>query len=689
MPGVVRTIVGKCKRCYTCVRHCPARAIKVEGGQAVVIEERCIGCGTCYKVCAQRAKEVFNSIPEVRQLLAGDKPVVACLAPSFPAAFHGVKPGQVVSGARALGFTEVLEVAFGAELLGREYRRLAVDSQRALISSPCPALVAYIEKYAPELIPNLAPLVSPMVALGRVVKQQYQPDARVVFIGPCIAKKAECRDPAVAGAVDAVLTFDEFEQMLAEAGIEMASLPETPFDGPNPHVARIFPVSGGLLKTAALQEDILDNRILVTEGREHTLQVLEGLLDQRMNAKFLDLLFCEGCIDGPVIGDGLDVFRRKEIIADYVRTRCTAQTIEERDRELDRYAGVNLYRTFTDLSMRLPIPSEQEIRAILLQTNKSRPEDELNCGACGYPSCRDKAIAVYQGLAEAQMCLPYLIEQLEENVAALRQLHQELQDAQQQLIQSEKLASMGQLAAGVAHEINNPLGSILLYADMMLKEAPKGSQAADDLQMIVREAIRCKHIVGDLLNFARQNQVLAQDTDLNALIRAVVDELKEYPAFAQVEFCLHLDPELPIIQADPNQLRQVFVNLMVNSAEAMPDGGRLELSTRRQGADQVAMAVSDTGCGIPEENLGKLFLPFFTTKPIGKGTGLGLAIVYGIVKMHRGQIQVHSQVGAGTTFTITLPVRLTTSQQPPSVQEQPIGFASRYQPSSRTGEGLR
>jgi len=651
----------------------------------VVIEDRCIGCGTCFKVCGQGAKEVSNSIPEVRDLLASEDPVVACLAPSFPAAFPGMKPGQVVSGARALGFAEVLEVAFGAELLGREYRKLALNSQRALISSPCPALVAYIEKYVPELIPNLVPLVSPMVALGRLVKQQYRPEARVVFIGPCIAKKAESHDPEVAGPVDAVLTFDEFNQMLVEAGVELARLQEAPFDGPNPYVARIFPVSGGLLRTAALQEDILDNRILVTEGREHTLQALEAMLHQRMSARFLDLLFCEGCIDGPLMGDGLDLFSRKEIVAAYVQARCAEQTIEERDRELDRYSTVDLSRRYTNRSAPLPVPSEEEIRAILLQTNKRRPEDELNCGACGYSTCRDKAIAVYQGLAEAQMCLPYLIEQLEENVGALRQLHRELQDTQQQLIQSEKLASMGQLAAGVAHEINNPLGSILLYADMMLRETREETQHWTDLKMIVDEAIRCKHIVGDLLNFARQNQVSAQDTNLSALVMTVADELKEQPAFAQVEFRVNLGPELPVIQADPGQLRQVLVNLMSNAAEAMPEGGTLELSTRPSGTDQALVTVRDSGCGIPVENLSRLFTPFFTTKPIGKGTGLGLAIVYGIVKMHRGQLQVQSQPGEGTTFTITLPVRLVEDRPPAAAKQQPVGFASRYQPLQQRG----
>jgi two-component system NtrC family sensor kinase len=678
MAGVVSTIIGKCKRCYTCVRHCPAKAIKVENGQAVVMEERCIGCGTCYKVCAQGAKEIRDSTEEVRELLAGEQPVLACLAPSFPAAFFEVKPGQVATAARRLGFAEVLEVAFGAELLGREYSHFARENRRTLIASPCPALVAYVEKYAPRLIPNLVPLVSPMVALGRAIRQQYRPEAKVVFIGPCIAKKAEVEDPDVAGVVDAALTFDEFRQMLRDAQIDISTLPETSFDGPNPYVARIFPVSGGLLKTAALREDVLDNQILVTEGREHTLQIIEGLLERPMDVKFLDLLFCEGCIDGPVIGDGLDVFTRKEIIANYVRERCATQTEEERDATLDRYASVDLRRTFTDRSIHLPIPTEEQIAEILRQTNKTKPEDELDCGACGYPSCREKAIAVYQGLAEAQMCLPYLIEQLEENLVKLQQFQKELQDTQAQLIQSEKLASMGQLAAGVAHEINNPLGTILLYSDLMLKEVPRDSQNWQDLKLIMDETTRCRRIVADLLNFARQNEVLAQETDLNALIRTVAGELSEQPSFARVEIIEDLDGALPTIQADSAQLRQVFVNLMVNAAEAMPDGGTLRVSTRRPGEERISIAFQDSGSGIPEENLNKLFTPFFTTKPIGKGTGLGLAIVYGIVKMHRGQIDVKSQVGVGTTFTVTLPLRVSLATSSAAMKDPPIGFASRY-----------
>ena len=241
-----------------------------------------------------------------------------------------------------------------------------------------------------------------------------------------------------------------------------------------------------------------------------------------------------------------------------------------------------------------------------------------------------------------------------------------LQEAQDQLVQKEKLASVGQLAAGVAHEINNPLGSVLLYADILCKETPEeNQQQRDDLQMIIREATRCKTIVNDLFNLSRQNEVLAQTTDLNAVFHELTTQQRKKELFTNVEIVEHLDPALPAIQADPFQLHQMFVNLMNNAAEAMPAGGKLTLRTYSGPARGfVTVEVRDTGSGISEENMKKLFTPFFTTKPIGKGTGLGLAIIYGIVKMHRGQINVQSEVGKGTMFTITLRQQLTTQQEP-------------------------
>ena len=658
--GIVHTIGVRCKRCYTCVRSCPSRAVKVEGGQAKVIEERCIACGYCVKVCAQSAKEIESGLPAVEQMLRAGEAVYAILAPSAPAAFYPICLGQVVTAVRQLGFAAVLEVAFGAQLVARRYAWLAARQSRGpIVTTPCPAIVAYVEKYVPELIPSLAPIVSPAVALGRMIKQRYNPRARVVFVGPCVAKKAEIKDPDVAGALDAALTFVELKQLFARRDIRPAELPESEFDGPHPGIARLFPLSGGLLRSAGLVNDLTRNDVIVTEGKDNCVAVLREMATGRLEARFLDILFCEGCIDGPHMDSDLSLFQRKEVVANYVAAHAGRQSPEELEAVLQVFDDLDLGRTFTDRRLTLPVPTQEEIEAILRKINKTTKEDELNCGACGYPTCRDKAVAVYQGLAEVEMCLPYLIDQLEANLRELERFQRELQSAQEQLIQSEKLASMGQLAAGVAHELNNPLGSILLYAHLLLKDTSRDNPHWSDLKLIVDETTRCKHIVSGLLDFARQRQLALQPTDLNALVDECLARLAPQLGAGRVTVVRAYDPELPRIAVDPAQLSQVVLNVCGNAIDAMPRGGQLTITTRlTDDGRAVQLAIADTGRGIPAEQQSKIFSPFYTTKPSGQGTGLGLAITYGIVKMHRGSIGVTSQVGVGTTFTITLPANL-------------------------------
>jgi signal transduction histidine kinase len=274
-------------------------------------------------------------------------------------------------------------------------------------------------------------------------------------------------------------------------------------------------------------------------------------------------------------------------------------------------------------------------------------------------SFHDRDVAMLEAFA-GQAVVALENARLHENLRArnreLQQALRELQETQEQLIQKEKLASVGQLAAGVAHEINNPLSSILLYTDVLCQEMTEQStQQYQDLQMVKKEAMRCRTIVNDLLSFSRQNKVLAKPTDLNALLDEIVEEIRIQERFQGVGILTDLDPGLPVIEADPFQLRQVFCNLVNNAADAMPSGGSLTLRTKQgPGPGLITAEVQDTGEGISEENKQKLFTPFFTTKPLGKGTGLGLAIIYGIIKTHHGQIGVQSQVGQGTTFSLTL-----------------------------------
>ena len=655
MAGVVTTIRARCKRCYNCVSSCPAKAIRVNGGQAQVIQDRCISCGNCYKVCAQQAKEVQSGVKRAWDLLQGREPVIALVAPSFPAAFPEVAPGQVVNALRSLGFDEVLEVAFGAQLISREYARLfAARSQPLIIATPCPAVTAYIQRYEPSLVPYLAPLVSPALALGRVVKTKYRPGAHTVFIGPCVAKKAEAADPQVGNWIDVALTYGELRKMFARGAVDPAAEDEICFDGPLAGMARIFPVSGGLLRAAALEADILENDIIVTEGPENTINVLRALAKGELRARFVDLLFCNGCIDGPAMDARTSLFARKEAVANYVRERCETRMTPEVEAALAEYADVDLTRQFMAMPFEPAQPSEVEITQILERIGKARPADQLNCGACGYPTCREKAVAVHEGLAEVEMCLPFLIEQLQTNLQQVQHFQHELEETQAQLVHSEKLASVGQLAAGIAHELNNPLGSILIYSHLLLKEFDPQSAQYEDVRFILEETTRCKNIVAGLLDFARQREVLAQVTNVNALLDDMLSSALKHDIFATMRVERSFDSQLPTILADPNQLREVFWNLAVNAAQAMPQGGKLTITTRGVDSGQaVEIEFGDEGVGIAPEELNKVFTPFYTTKTTG--TGLGLAIVYGIVKMHRGSIEVSSEVGRGTTFRLRLP----------------------------------
>jgi signal transduction histidine kinase len=305
--------------------------------------------------------------------------------------------------------------------------------------------------------------------------------------------------------------------------------------------------------------------------------------------------------------------------------------------------------------MRIDTPTEERIKEILTETNKFTKQDELNCRSCGYTTCREYAIAIAKGLAENDMCLPYLIDKLEK-------AYKELQDTQEQLQSAEKLASIGQLAAGVAHEINNPLGTILLYTSLLKKEVQKNSneaQSLEDLDLIAEETNRCKTIVSNLLNFARQGKLKLSDFDVSDLINSILKMIRVKPEFKGISITTECETDNTTISGDSDQIKQVFLNVINNACEALEDAEIKKINIKiSKSENEFIFEIKDSGAGIPKENMGKLFTPFFTTKKMGKGTGLGLAIVYGIIKMHKGDIRAVSDVGHGTTFVIKLPVIL-------------------------------
>ncbi|MBM4079213.1 MAG: hypothetical protein FJ278_05885 [Planctomycetes bacterium] len=443
--------------------------------------------------------------------------------------------------------------------------------------------------------------------------------------------------------------------MFDDANLRPDGLPESGFDGPRCYLARSFPISGGLLKSAGLSSDILENDIVITEGKDRVLAALKELAEGQSQAHLFDVLFCEGCISGPKMLNDLSVFARKEIIANYVNEQGRYTTQKAFAEALAEFENLDLSRQFTRKHLTLPQPTEDNIVRALMAMRKFRPEDQLNCGACGYPTCRDKATAVCQGLAEPGMCLPYMVEELEDTCKQLKQSHEDLALAQQRLVQTEKLASMGQLSAGVAHEINNPLGTILIYSHMLLRQL-RDEAGREDIQMIVNEATRCKNIVRGLLDFARQSRLSKSPTDLKGLVEEVLTVMEPKAKVANARLVSEVDGHLPKMMIDAAQIKQMLINLVQNGIDAVTHSGEVRVSAQRHNSESVILKVLDNGCGIPPENLPKLFTPFFTTKEMGKGSGLGLAIAYGVVKMHSGDITVDSEVGKGSTFSIRLPI---------------------------------
>jgi len=634
------------------LRECPVKAIKIINGQAEVINDRCIGCGNCVKVCSQGAKVSLRSVDEVYKLLSSGHKVAACIAPSFPAEFTEIKDYQLLVGMiRKLGFDYVTEVSFGADVVAKEYeKRIKAEDYTGDISSDCPAVTYFIRHYHPDIVSSLAPIVSPMVAMTRIVREKYGNDLKIVFIGPCFAKKAESTE------TDEVITFLELREMLLQSGIFPESTEPSDFDPPVGGKGAIFPITRGLFLTTNSQEDIPEERTVIADGRVNFKEAIREFEDGFIRNKHLELLCCEGCIMGPGTSPGGKKYARSAAVGEYVRQKLDTLDYAQWKDNVEEFSKIPLVQHFDPDDRRFAIPSGDEIQEVLESMGKFTAKDHLNCGACGYDTCVEHAIAIVKGLAETEMCLPYSIEKLHDSIKSLNISNDKLASAKAALKQSEKLAHMGQLSAGIAHELNNPLGVITMYSNILMDEAPEGESIREDLRLIVEQAERCKKIVSGLLNFARKNQVNLIETNVVQFTQHSLNSIIK-PDNITATFAPLIDD--PIAKLDIDQMMQVLTNLEKNAIEAMPNGGELNVGVEGDKND-IVFIVSDTGIGISKENLKKIFMPFFTTKEMGKGTGLGLPLIYGIVKMHKGKIDITSNAdpnkgSTGTTFRITIP----------------------------------
>lgn len=405
---IIYTNRAACRDCYRCVRVCPVKAIRMRDGQAQVIEERCVYCGTCVRECPQKAKHVRDDTAWAEELLARGGKVAASVAPTYAAAFVPHERARLASALRRLGFSIIAETAVGAAVVAKLTKLFIQErGEGAYISSACPAVVRYVERYAPQSVPNLMPVVSPMIAHAHLLREQHKADA-VVFIGPCIAKKFEAERREYENVVDCVITFEELRAWLDRAGISFNSLEESRFDEEAPAPARAFPVTGGQLYAADVPAEFLDGTVCAISGVE---DLRESLTLVESGAHLVvEPLYCSGgCIGGPAMATDANLFERRIRVLEHVRS---AARDNNRKAALPYDAETLRVETFRTKFSAAPVEttpvSEDAIRRALAKIGKLDPRDQLNCGACGYNSCRDKAIAVVRGLAQPEMCMPYM-----------------------------------------------------------------------------------------------------------------------------------------------------------------------------------------------------------------------------------------------------------------------------------------
>ena len=389
---------SNCKSCFRCVRKCPIKAIRFSGNQAHIIGNECILCGNCVVQCPQNAKEIADGIEKVRVLMQSGDPVVVSLAPSFVANYGGIGIESMRRVLKKLGFYDVEETAIGATIVKNEYERMLEEEERdIIITSCCHSINLLIQKRFPECLEYLADVMSPMQAHCSDMKKRI-PNVKTVFIGPCVAKKDEA--DYYTDIVDAVLTFEELDQMLADAGVEL----DLETDSSENSRARFFPTTGGVLKTMA--QTAPGYTYMAIDGVENCMVALNDIASGKVHKCFIEMSACIGsCIGGPVMSR-----TKKPLVSDYLKIASYAG---EHDFEIKQPNPAELRKNFSVIEHKLQDPSEAEIMSVLRQMGKFKPSDELNCGTCGYNSCRDKAVAVIQGKAEISMCLPFLKDKAE------------------------------------------------------------------------------------------------------------------------------------------------------------------------------------------------------------------------------------------------------------------------------------
>ena len=399
---------ANCKNCYKCLKVCPVKSIRVVNEQAQIIDDDCLLCGTCLANCPQNAKTLTSSLDQVKEMLASGEKVAVSLAPSFLGSFSLEKPGQMAAALKKLGFCAVSETAQGAAYVTAQYHDLMVENKmKNIITTCCPSINRLIELYHPEVVEYMAPVVSPMIASARLIKQALGKGVKVVFVGPCIAKIDEAADIRHDTDVDAVLTFEDIEQWFREEGIVPGQCEDASFLNASSKILRMYPVTSGILESLKARGDCNNYRMITVDGIQECIALFSSMAKGELDHCFVEVNACKGgCVNGPAKTKGEETrFRAALDVENYAREDAGDYPAVDEE--------IPMGKRFFDRSRHEKLPDEDTIRSILAKIGKESPEQELNCGACGYNSCREKAIAVYLNKAELTMCVPYMKERAE------------------------------------------------------------------------------------------------------------------------------------------------------------------------------------------------------------------------------------------------------------------------------------
>lgn len=482
----------KCRNSYSCVRVCPVNAIEVKPQKAhpYIMPEKCIGCGLCYVACTPHAIEFRDCREEVRQLLSSGRKTAALIEPSIASEFDDVTDyRKFVAMVRLLGFDYVHEVSFGVDLIAASYAKLFSKSEgKYYITANCPVMVKLVQKYKPELVPNLAPLVSPMIATAKVLKDLYGPEVATVLIGPCIDAKDEAQYNGQGKLVDGVLTFIELRRLFDEMNIQERFVKMSDFDPPFGNWGALYPLPAGIIQAGGIKRDMVSSSVITASGKEEILEAIKDFDNYIDTIKHhFNLFFCHGCLLGPGVKNHTERFRKRSLVRQYAEKRVAKLNKGQWEKDMEKWMKLDFSRTFSTDDQRIPEPPAEAVAEVLKIIGKENPDEEINCGACGYLSCRDFAVTVAKGLAVPEMCHTFNLRNKQEYIETLRQTNRKLAETKKALKESEELARREKdIAQNASDMMNN-----------MLEKLPTGVVIVDHNLKILHSNLSFINIIGE------------------------------------------------------------------------------------------------------------------------------------------------------------------------------------------------